>query len=228
MRKLLVLILAMSSLSAMESSEEQMDFMQRFFCVVSTQMYIRKNNNLIPQSEAPEHQQALRKLLTVLFRECLDDVSTDQVLMTNLLQLQTQEELATFPFPFQQRFDLNSFSSQSDFSMTQEEEELYALSRETIDQILKMQNEAKGGPKDSQRDEPHQQNGQQQGSLKEQGFSFLEFLMNSQFKNLFIFSGIAGLLILLNTLVNLCRPKKEEKVEEKQKAKNGVNKKKKE
>lgn len=196
-----------------ESQGDQLEFMSRFFCVMSTQQYIHENREALPANNAnAELPDSWRKILALTFRECLEDVK-DQYLLTQLAGARTKEELDKIKFPYIERINLKKFVEEKEFTMTEDDFRYLDMSRTTAEQIQKMQEEQqkneKGGKSDRKSDGSSKKSGKNKENKTTAKFDILEWVLNSQFRNVFIFSGIAIVLVLLNTLMNLCRKKPE-------------------
>ena len=221
---LLIYLMLAPFASAQESPEEQMEFMRNFFCVMGTQKFLQAQHKLMPPLDDPRNLPvSWRKLLALSFRECLLDTQ-DQNLLMQLANARSKEDADKISFPFFGRIDVASFILEANYDLSADDNSLLEISQKTTTQILKMQKDQESGSKQGGKPIAGENSGpSNRKSYKPQNdalkVDWLNWAWDSQFRNVFIFSGVAIVLILLNSVVNLFRTKVPVKVEKNPKKK---------
>ena len=224
---LLIAFILIPFASSQETPEEQMEFMRNFFCVMGTQKFLQLNNNILPPLDDPRSMPASwRKLLAVSYRECLLDTQ-DQSLLMQLANARSKEEADQINFPFFSRIAIPAFLEEADFGLSVDDNKLLELSQRTTEKIMKMQQDQEGANKQGGRPTgskaKNAPNKNRQETVTEPvKVDWLQWAWDSQFRNVFIFSGVATILILLSSIVNLFRVKTPVKVEKNPKKKEKV------
>lgn len=209
MRRLLALslciLLGSAQPDAPESAEAQVEFMRGFFCVMATQRFLmQKSSDMPPIANNRDLPDSWRRLMAISFGMCLDDLH-DQQLMMSLAAARTQEDIERITFPFTFKMDVPKYVAEGDFTITPEEQAWLVRSKETADKIAKMQQEQRKAQAEQGHD-PHEhehEHAQTQHTPTNDKVDWIDWAMNSQFRNVFIFSAIALVVIVVSSVGSL-------------------------
>lgn len=190
-----------------DSEADQLDQMRNFFCVTATQRYLmKKSSELPPLADPRELPASWRKLLALQYANCLQDVM-DQSLLMKLAQARTPDDLDQIYFPFYDKIDIKSYLKESNFDLTKEDQEMLELSHRTAKKIVEMQEEHKKQQERAKANgmQMDDQQGNQYNNQEQVSTNWIDWVLNSQFRNVILLSLVGLAVLIIGSLGNMLK-----------------------
>lgn len=204
-----------------ESEADQLENMRNFFCVTATQRYLMKRSSELPPLADPRELPASwRKLLALQFGNCLEDVM-DQSLLLKLAQARTPDDLDQIYFPFYDKIEIKSYLAEGQFDLTKQDQEMLELSQKTAKKIVEMQEEHKKQQERAQSSgrQGHDHQNRQSEGQEQSSTNWIDWVMNSQFRNVILLSLVGLAVLIIGSLGNLLSGGDAKKAEQSQRKK---------
>lgn len=131
------------SADEMKKKLEEFQMMQHFFCFIGVKKYLNDMKKDVQSILEPHGQKAAQKLLSSTFEACLEDTLKEET-MNMMMNIKSQDQLASLEFPFFKSFPLEKFGAEAKFDLTDDDKENLKTFEKVQKQFDKMYKKKKG------------------------------------------------------------------------------------